>query len=98
MADLKLVHLEAMEGALSQPSSEKPITPTEPFGTNEDGTIYCNFCGKVYKQIGYMKKHLLSTHEVDDLSLKCRKCQKTFETQKKLSRHEGMKSDCLKKV
>ena len=75
----------------------KPVE-TEPFSTRDDGSFVCNFCCKVYKQMGYMKKHLDSNHEVQDLvSFRCKKCKKMFDTKKKLTRHENMKSDCSKK-
>ena len=68
----------------------------EPFATNDDGSLSCGFCGKLYKQVGYMRKHLRALHDVADLSLRCQKCLKNSETKKKLTRHEGMKGDCTK--
>ena len=99
VADLKVVTLEptgGLYGEATGTNNEAPTTSTkEPFVTNEDGTLTCNSCGKRYKQMGYMRKHLL-THGVSETLLECKKCQKTFDAQKKLTRHVGMKSDCRK--
>ena len=101
VANLKFVTLEPTGGFYDEATCtttkmEAPTTSMEePFGTNEDGTLTCNSCGKKYKKVGYMRKHLL-THGVTKMLLQCKKCQKTFKTQKKLTRHEGMKSDCRK--
>ena len=105
VADLDTTNLEP-EAIMNEQleNSAKPSGTTddsnaakkEPFGTNDDGTLSCGFCGKVYKQVGYMRKHLSTLHDVADLSLICQKCLKNFETKKKLTRHEGMKGDCSK--
>ena len=82
-------------------SKPEVLTPqtlvNEPYSLLDSGSYACNFCGKLYKQIGSLKKHLLTNHEIEDLvSFRCKKCNNFFETQKKLSRHENMKSDCTK--
>ena len=70
----------------------------QPYSQLDNGSYGCNFCGKIYKQLGSLKKHLNSNHELQDLVslFLCRKCNKLFYTKKKLSRHENMKSDCTK--
>ena len=86
---------------LEAPGEAQDPTPMEvkdePYSKREDGTLLCNVCGKIYKQLGYMKKHLTSNHNIQDLvSFFCRKCNKVFDTKKKLTRHETMKGDCSK--
>ena len=74
-----------------EPLKDEPYTPLE------NGTYVCNFCGKIYKQFAYMQKHLSSNHEINDfVKFVCKKCNKLFDSKKKLSRHENMKSDCSK--
>ena len=67
VADLDTINLEpeasmneklATSSKPSGTSDEANTANKEPFGTNEDGTLFCRFCGKVYKQVGYMRKHL----------------------------------------
>ena len=105
VSDLDTINLEPEASmneqldASNKPSGTSDVANAankEPFGTNPDGSLSCRFCGKVYKQVGYMRKHLSATHDVADLSLRCQKCLKNFETKKKLTRHEGMKGDCRK--
>ena len=91
--EVKSVMLELSEKNVD----EQPVEVTEPFSTREDGSFICNLCCKVYKQLGYLKKHLVSNHNVVDFeTLRCKKCNKIFDTKKKLTRHENMKSDCSK--
>ena len=69
----------------------------KPFTIQKDGTYSCNMCAKVYKQLGYLKKHLSSNHNFEDsVSYNCKKCNKSFDSKKKLTRHENNKSDCSK--
>ena len=60
-----------------------------------DGTLICNLCGKTYKLLGSLKKHLTSNHELTDIvHFICKKCNISFDTKKKLSRHENAKTSC----
>ena len=68
-----------------------------PSSKNPDGSMTCNYCPKVYKQMAYMRKHLVTHGYEDDIKIVCSKCKKEFESQKQLSRHEKMKGNCLKK-
>ena len=76
------------------------IPKTEPvksglFSVNVDGSFVCNLCGKLYKQIGSLKKHINTNHKLEDIvSFVCKKCNKLFDTRKKLTRHENNKKDC----
>ena len=65
------------------------------YALNNDGTFTCDTCGKIYKQIGSMKKHLESNHSIfESISFLCKQCNKVFQTKKKLTRHENSKSCC----
>ena len=75
-------------------NSTKPVTA---FSEQDENKLSCNFCGKIYKQTGFLLKHLKTNHEfVDTVTFRCKKCNKLFETQKKLTRHEKSKTDCSK--
>lgn len=59
------------------------------------GDIICGFCGKKYKLIGAMKRHLEKNHGASEAAIfSCSKCKKQFDTKKKLTRHEKMKGVC----
>ena len=99
VADLQAVNLEPYDDGVAVEALDVKPDNEEPFAKKDDGTFACNLCGKVYKQVGYMKKHLSSNHDINDqVSLKCNKCEKMFDTKKKLTRHEKMKTDCRKLV
>ena len=67
----------------------------EPYSVRDDGHFVCNVCGKVYKQMGSLKKHINTNHKLGDIvSFLCKKCNKLFDTKKKLTRHESNKKDC----
>ena len=74
--------------------SQKEKTKPEPFNTNgEDFT--CTACGKVYKRLGSMKTHVEKNHGImNSIVFFCKKCNKKFDTKKKLTRHENSKTDC----
>ena len=65
-----------------------PLQPPEPYLELEDGSYSCNFCGKAYKMLGSLNKHLEKNHAVSNaVSFECPSCQKKFETKFKLTRH-----------
>ena len=94
LKDIKIVQLDSQheeEVLIAEPLKDEPIL------FNSDGTFACNVCGRIYKQIGYLHKHLASNHAANDLvNFRCQKCDKLFDTKKKLTRHEKNKTDCRK--
>ena len=92
LASIDAINLES-EPEVVMPESVK----NEPYILLENGNYSCNFCGKSYKHLGYMKKHLNLNHELKDLvSFVCKRCNKLFDTKKQLTRHGNMKTDCSK--
>ena len=75
---------------------ESSTTENTVYTIKEDGTLMCNLCGKSYKLLGALKKHLKSNHQLTDIvNFVCLKCKKSFDTKKKLSRHENSKTLCI---
>ena len=71
---------------------------SEPFMT-VDGFMVCGYCGKKYKLVGAMKRHLEKNHgATGSVMYTCSKCEKPFDTKKQLTRHERMKGDCTKNI
>ena len=94
-----LESVEAVYLDMDEPPQMMTAEPLkeEPYSLLENGTYLCNFCGKTYKQFGSLEKHLGTNHEIKDfVNFFCKKCNKLFDSRKKLSRHENMKSDCSK--
>ena len=65
-----------------------PQQPLQPFEVLEDGSFSCSYCGKNYKLIGSLKKHLEKNHAIlNAIVFKCETCGKTFETKCQETRH-----------
>ena len=84
-------YCKAMEKILLSKSGEKdvaPILPATPYTELDNANFSCNFCGKIYKQLRSLKTHLEKNHKIIDvISYMCKKCNKTFDTKYKLTRH-----------
>ena len=82
----------------SEKKEEKEESCVERY-TFDNGDYKCNMCNKKYKKLGYMKTHIEKNHGLlNSVLFICKKCKKTFETQKKLTRHENSKSQCCSQI
>ena len=67
----------------------EPVVPRQPYSELENGTYVCNYCGKPYKMVGSLQKHLEKNHKIEDaICFTCKKCNKVFDRKAKLSRHQ----------
>ena len=70
-------------------SAESAFTEVAP------GQFMCTSCGKLYKQIGSLIKHLKSNHKITDIvSFRCDKCNTLFESKQKLTKHKQRSKKC----
>ena len=66
----------------------------EPYQEIAPGQFLCNICGKKYKQIGSLIKHLSVNHQIiDAVMFRCDQCNVLFPTKEKLTRHK-IRSSC----
>ena len=66
----------------------------EPYQEIVPGQFLCNICGKKYKQIGSLIKHLSVNHQIiDAVTFRCDQCNVLFPTKEKLTRHK-IRSSC----
>ena len=66
----------------------------EPYQEIAPGQFLCNICGKKYKQIGSLIKHLRVNHQIiDAVTFRCDQCNVLFPTKEKLTRHK-IRSSC----
>lgn len=66
----------------------------EPYQEIAPGQFLCNICGKKYKQIGSLIKHLSVNHQIiDAVTFRCDQCNVLFPTKEKLTRHK-IRSSC----
>ena len=69
-----------------------------PYLKRQDG-YDCKACGKRYKNLGSMKTHMVKNHGiVNSVVFVCKSCTKSFDTQKKLTRHQNSKTSCCKPI
>ena len=67
----------------------------EPYQEIAPGQFLCNICGKKYKQIGSLIKHLSVNHQIiDAVTFRCDQCNVLFPTKEKLTRHK-IRSSCV---
>ena len=65
-----------------------------PYQEIAPGQFLCNICGKKYKQIGSLIKHLSVDHQIiDAVMFRCDQCNVLFPTKQKLTRHK-IQSSC----
>ena len=65
-----------------------PVLPEHPYKEHSNNTYFCNYCGKIYKQLSSLKSHKQKNHKiVYVISYICKKCSKVVETKYKLSHH-----------
>ena len=65
-----------------------------PYQKIAPGQFLCIICGKKYKQIGSLIKHLNVNHKiVDAVTFHCDQCNVLFPTKQKLTRHK-IRSSC----
>ena len=65
-----------------------------PYQEIAPGQFLCNICGKKYKQIGSLIKHLSVNHQIiDAVTFRCDQCNVLFPTKEKLTRHK-IQSSC----
>ena len=66
----------------------------EPYQEIAPGQFLCNICGKKYKQIGSLIKHLSVNHQIiDAVTFRCDQCNVLFPTKEKLTCHK-IRSSC----
>lgn len=61
------------------------ITEIE-FETVDEGSV-CNFCGKTFKSVGYLARHISKAHE--EVKYACEQCNKCFATEIALESHKA---------
>ena len=59
----------------------------------DESGFTCAICDTMYKQLGYLKNHLLRAHD-QELVIFCFKCGAKFVDAKSLNRHRKGKTDC----
>ena len=58
-----------------------PLEPSLPYRQHENGSHACNYCGKQYKQLASLNKHLDKNHQLKDvITYQCDKCNQLFVT------------------
>ena len=66
----------------------------EPYQEIAPGQFLCNICGKKYKQIGSLIKHLSVNHQIiDAVTFRCDQCNVLFPTKEMLTCHK-IRSSC----
>ena len=79
---------------VSETVSDDRDIDREPYQEIAPGQFLCNICGKKYKQIGSLIKHLSVNHQIiGAVTFRCDQCNVLFQTKEKLTRHK-IRSSC----